>query len=362
MTRQRAASIRARRGSGRRSAASRRLGAAAGAILLAATVIGAGLVTAPPAVAVTARAQVQYDCNSTPTGHPELARVEPVNIAVEFDVPESVSPGQTLDLRGVFSIQLPASAQELARQYFKTMNAESDSLTFPMTVNGQTQQLTASTFRTGTMSTTIEPQVLSGVISVQAVTVPANTTGNITLDLPHNGAVQSPIDQAPAAFNAALNLTGDTALAPTVTTDMACSAPAGAQLTIASIPVTAPDPTPPPSENPSTSTPSENPSPTTGNTPPAGNDTGANTAPATAADSLPFSDTAFEEAVGLPEEVIAAETAEDGGLQVPTPTPSGVYVPSWIFPVISVIAVMISLSSMAWMRRRIRLLRTSAGL
>ncbi|GAB3618498.1 hypothetical protein GCM10027416_30550 [Okibacterium endophyticum] len=66
----------------------------------------------------------------------------------------------------MFSIQLPASAQELARQYFKTMNAESDSLTFPLTVSGQTQQLTGSTFQTGTMSTTIEPQVLSGVISV----------------------------------------------------------------------------------------------------------------------------------------------------------------------------------------------------
>lgn len=180
-----------------------------------------------------------YSCVSAPAGYPELSRKTPVNLAVRLDIPASVRPGSSIILRGTVSIQIPESLRVLIR-YWREIDASSDNLTFPVAMNGKTVVVEASRLQTGFRSAKSNPLIVSGVVSTQALQIPTGTTGNIVIDLPHNGTVRSPIDQAPAAFTLRLHATGGPLIRRDVTSHMACSAPENTSLMIASIPVSAP--------------------------------------------------------------------------------------------------------------------------
>ncbi|MGO1921134.1 MAG: hypothetical protein ACTH07_07155 [Microbacterium sp.] len=221
------------------------------ATALAAAVVSAGAV-ATPAQAATAQAQVEYICASAPTGHPELTADYTMTVAVELDVPGEVAAGSALDVSGTASFQMSESIRSLASTYFSTIRITTDTLTFPVTVNGQTTSVSASPVDTGAQPTSGNPLVVSDSVTADPITVPADATGNVTIELPHGEIVSSPLTDGDVAFTAQMAMGGGGTF-PEVVTDMACRAPADAALTIASIPVAGTDPEPEPGANSSTS-------------------------------------------------------------------------------------------------------------
>ncbi|WP_182348495.1 hypothetical protein [Tomitella gaofuii] len=214
---------------------------------MAVTVAGAAsavaLVAVPaPAQAEPQRAQLTYDCMVAPRGLEAQAQPYPFVVALELDTPATVAPGDTVPLNGTMSVQIPESIRTLAAQYFTDMQVVSDSITIPVTIGGETTNVTASRFDSGRVAASGRPLVVSSVLGAGPVTVPDDATGEVRIGMPRNGAVPGNISGGMVAFSAQALLSGGlvSTFVDEFTYRVACTAPGGAYTAVAAIPVSGP--------------------------------------------------------------------------------------------------------------------------
>ncbi len=212
-------------------------------ILLSAGLLALGVW---PSVAVSAdaeprRGQLSYNCVLVYTGLPDQPTSMDITASLQVDVPASMEPGQSLSMSGTFSVQVPEQIRGMMSGYFPTTQAVSDALMIPVSVGGSTTLLRASHFDSGVTNSASQPLVLSGTVSLDPFLVPADASGELVIGLPINDSVPSITGPGNVAFTAEVFLTGG--LVPgygDAVYRVSCTAPGGADGTVARIAISAP--------------------------------------------------------------------------------------------------------------------------
>lgn len=146
----------------------------------------------PSFAARTASVQAGYTCQMLAEGYPATGDPyeEPVTISMQLQVPDQVAPGQSVALRGVFAMQFSESMRKLASDYFTYIDGYSDTVSVRLTINGRTTTLRADRWSTGRTQIG-NPMVVRGQLTFPSFTVPAGSSGSITIGLPHNDVTKN---------------------------------------------------------------------------------------------------------------------------------------------------------------------------
>lgn len=223
-----------------RRAARRGLAAvAAGTLLGSAAALG---VDGAVAHAAPQRAQLTYDCLAAPEGFEDQTAPYGFVASLELDLPDRVAPGDSIDLNGTFSVQVPEELRKLTDDYFTTMQVISDDLTIPVNVGGNTTKVPVSRFDSGPMSPKEQPMIVRGSVGAEPFAVPGDASGEVRVGLPENDSASSIVDGGPVAFNASALVSGGfvESFFDHYTYKVACTVPEGGDTTVATIGVDAP--------------------------------------------------------------------------------------------------------------------------
>lgn len=197
---------------------------------------GAGTAEASPR-----RAQMTYACQAAPDGFENQASAYDMVVSMELDLPDEVRPGDAIPLGGTFSVQVPEQLRALTADYFTTMQVVSDDLTVDVSSGGQSTPVRVSRVDSGPMSPKTQPMIVSAPIGADPFVVPQDASGEIIVGLPGDGGATSIVDGSSVAFNATAFVSGGIveSFFDEYGYKLACSAPGGADRTLARIPVSA---------------------------------------------------------------------------------------------------------------------------
>ncbi|OUZ10332.1 hypothetical protein BHE97_08300 [Aeromicrobium sp. PE09-221] len=149
--------------------------------------VGIVVAGAPAATAKTVTKQVTYTCQVA--GVPGESSI---GILLSVDVPDSVSPGEKVSIKGTITLRLPENVRAAAAAAELTaVQGYSDTVALPVTVGGKTTLIRTSRIQTP-KSRILRPFTVSAPVSVPAFTVPAGATGEVVVEFPRNGSVANP--------------------------------------------------------------------------------------------------------------------------------------------------------------------------
>lgn len=188
-----------------------RISALLGVVLAfgAASVIGIA-----PAHAATKSltAQSTYTCQSHAPGQGDAT--DKVTLRMQLNVPQSVTPGQSINLGGILTMQFNQRLYESSKDYgIKSVEGYSTTLSTTSLVNGKRTVIRANRFQTSPAPVT-DPIVVSAPITFPPYTVPAEAKGDITLGLPANGTTPNPVSSTPPTVAFTVYANADSPIGP----------------------------------------------------------------------------------------------------------------------------------------------------
>ncbi|MFT4286559.1 DUF6801 domain-containing protein [Nocardioides sp.] len=172
-----------------------------------AAALTAPLVALAPAHAEQVVKQASYTCQIA--GVPGESTV---GILLRVELPESLTPGQKVSIKGRITLRLPENVKAAADAAELThVQGYSDTVTLPVTIGGKTTLVRTSRIQTPKVAIG-KPFTVSAPLSVPAFTIPDDASGDVVIELPRNGTVANPKDggsPAKVAFTAMSTVYGE---------------------------------------------------------------------------------------------------------------------------------------------------------